>query len=201
MSQSSPSFHQRLKQLEPRRQQAFMAALCERMLPNYIFYNRALYADSSGQGDLYGLRVILDLVWEHLLVKGARIDFDRQAEKLAELEPPAEDDSFGARRALEAVVALSALLDTLRGEASEAVLEVSRASRSGVRAYIELTEGEEDAVRLGELVRSHSLMADENDFQDAVLEAVEGPLGRDELKTLRRLGRNEGVSNLGLTLD
>ncbi|ATJ81211.1 YjaG family protein [Halomonas beimenensis] len=186
-------FFQRLQALPPRRQQAFMAALCERLVPNY-----ALYAEATGQGDVKGLRAVLDLVWERLAVKEARIDFERQAEKLAGLEPPAEDDSFGARRALEAVVALSALLDTLRGEAPEAVLEVSRASRGGVRAFIELTEGEEDAERLAALVREHPLMADENDFQDAVLEAVEGNLDRDALKALRRLGRNEGVSNLGL---
>ena len=193
MSQSSGGFFQRLQRLEPRRQQAFMAALCERLLPNY-----ALYAETTGHGDIKGLRAVLDLVWERLAVKEARIDFERQAEKLAELEPPAEDDSFGARRALEAVVAISALLDTLRGEAPEAVLEVSRTSRGGVRAFIELTEGEEDGERLAALVREHPLMADENDFQDAVLEAVEGDLGRDGLKALRRLGRNEGVSNLGL---
>ncbi|MDI5984003.1 YjaG family protein [Halomonas sp. M4R5S39] len=196
MSQASGGFHQRLQRLEPRRQQAFMAALCERLLPNYV-----LYAQTCGHGDPHGLRVILDLVWERLVVHGAKIDFERQAEKLAELEPPADDDSFGARRALEAVVALSALLDTLRGEAPEAVLEVSRTSKGGVRAYIELTEGEEDAGRLAVLVRDHPLMADENDFQDAVLEAVEGPLDRDAIKLLRRLGRNDGVSNLGLSMD
>jgi uncharacterized protein len=194
-------FYQRLQELEPRSQQAFMAALCERLLPNYVFYYQGGNAQATGQGHPAALRAILDLVWERLAVKGAKIDFALQAEKLAELAPPADDDSFGARRASEAVAALSALLDTLQGEAPEAVLEVSKASRGGVRAFIELTEGEEDGQRLAELVRGHPLMADENDFQDAVLEAVEGPLGRDELKALRRLGRNEGVSNLGLSLD
>ncbi|MFP4137677.1 MAG: YjaG family protein [Halomonas sp.] len=190
-------FFQRLKDLEPRRQQAFMAALCERLLPNY-----ALYAQTAGQGNPAGLRVILDLVWERLSVREARIDFERQAEKLAELAPPEDDDSFGARRATEAVAALSALLDTLQGEAPEAALEVSRASRGGVRAFIELTEGEEDGERLAALVREHPLMADENGFQDAVLEAVEaGPLDREALKALRRLGHNEGVSNLGLSAE
>ncbi|MBB3332545.1 hypothetical protein BDK63_003440 [Halomonas campaniensis] len=189
-------FHQRLQALEPRAQQAFMAALCERLLPNY-----ALYAQTAGHGSPAGLRAILDLVWERLSVREARIDFALQAEKLAELAPPEGDDSFGARRATEAVAALSALLDTLQGEAPEAVLEVSRASRGGLRAFIELTEGEEDGERLAALVREHPLMADENDFQDAVLEAVEEPLGRDELKALRRLGRNEGVSNLGLSAE
>lgn len=189
-------FYQRLQALEPRRQQAFMAALCERLLPNYT-----LYAQTAGQGSPRALRAILDLVWERLSVKEAKIDFALQAEKLAELAPGEEDDSFGARRASEAVAALSALLDTLQGEAPEAVLEVSRASRGGVRAFIELTEGEEDGERLAALARGHPLMADENDFQDAVLEAAEGPLGRGELKALRRLGRNDGFSNLGLAPD
>ncbi|TDB02079.1 YjaG family protein [Halomonas marinisediminis] len=190
-------FFQRLQGLEPRRQQAFMAALCERLLPNY-----ALYAQTAGQGNPAGLRAILDLVWERLAIAGAKIDFERQAEKLAELAPPEDDDSFGARRATEAVAALSALLDTLQGEAPEAVLEVSRASRGGVRAFIELTEGEEDGERLAALVREHPLMEDENGFQDAALEAVEeGVLDRDALKALRRLGHNEGVSNLGLSAD
>ncbi|EPC02907.1 hypothetical protein L861_24175 [Litchfieldella anticariensis FP35 = DSM 16096] len=196
MSSTSQGFHQRLRQLDQRRCLAFMAALCERLMPNY-----ALYAEQTGEGDTHALRNILDLVWEHLLVKGAKIDFERQADKLAELEPPVGDDSFGARRALETVVALSAVLDTLRGESPDAALEVSLASRSGVRAFIELTEGEDDDARLAVLVREHPLMADEHDFQDTVLEAVEGELDRDALKRLRRLGRNEGVSNLGLTLD
>lgn len=193
---SSSGFNQRLRDLDTRQRQAFMAALCERLLPNY-----ALYAENSLQGDVHGLRVTLDLVWEALSVRGARIDFERQAEKLAELEPPADDDSFGARRALEAVVALSALLDTLRGDAEEAVFEVSLASRGGVRAYIELTEGEDDETRLAALVREHPLMDDEQAFQAAVLDAVESHrLDRDILKALRRLGRNDGISNLGLSL-
>ncbi|SDM39777.1 hypothetical protein SAMN05192555_112152 [Franzmannia pantelleriensis] len=197
MSASAPGFNQRLRQLGPRQRQAFMATLCERLLPNY-----ALYAENSGHGDVRGLRVILDLVWESLAVREAKIDFERQADKLAELEPPADDDSFGARRALEAVVALSALLDTLRGDAEEAVFEVSLSSRGGVRAFIELSEGEEDDARLAELVRGHPLMEDEQAFQGEVLDSVERhPLDRDTLKALRRLGRNDGISNLGLSLD
>ncbi|MGQ7248855.1 YjaG family protein [Halomonas sp. V046] len=191
-----PGFNQRLQALSRPQQQAFMAALTERLLPNY-----ALYADTTGHGDLAGMRAILDLVWEQLSVKNAKIDCDLQAEKLAELEPPAADDSFGARRALDAVVALSAILDTLRGDSPGAVLEVSRVSKSAVRAFIELTEGEEDGEKLAKMVKQHPLMEDENDFQDAVLEGAEDELGKKELKALKRLGRNDGVSNLGLTLD
>ncbi|SHM30504.1 YjaG family protein [Vreelandella subglaciescola] len=189
-------FYQRLQQLTLPAQQAFMAALCERQLPNY-----ALYAQTTGCGDTHALKAVLDLVWEQLSVRGASIDFARQAEKLVECEPPADDDSFGARRALDVVVSLFSLLDTLRGEAPEAVLDVSRTSRAGVRAFIELTEGEEDAQRLALLIRDHPLTDDENGFQDAVLDAVSQPLNKALLKDVRRLGKNDGVSNLGLSLE
>ncbi|MBE0463188.1 MAG: YjaG family protein [Halomonadaceae bacterium] len=189
-------FYQQLQVLPLAAQQAFMAALCERLLPNY-----ALYEQTTGQGDGHTLRTVLNLVWERLSVPNASIDFARQAEKLAECEPPAEDESFGARRALDAVVSISALLDTLQGDSPEAVLDVSRTSRAGVRAFIELTEGEEDAQKLALLIRDHPLMEDENDFQDAVLEAVSEPLSKAALKEIRQLGRNNGISNLGLSLD
>ncbi|WKD27700.1 YjaG family protein [Halomonas sp. KG2] len=189
-------FYQRLQQLPLPAQQAFMAALCERLLPNY-----ALYQQTTGLGDEHTLQTVLSLVWERLSVSNASIDFARQAEKLAECEPPEDDESFGARRALDAVVSVSALLDTLLGESPEAVLDVSRTSRAGVRAFIELTEGEEDAQALALIIRDHPLMADENDFQDAVLDAVSEPINKTSLKEIRQLGRNNGISNLGLTLD
>ncbi|MFG6668444.1 YjaG family protein [Halomonas sp. HNIBRBA4712] len=189
-------FYQLLQTLPLTAQQAFMAALCERLIPNYT-----LYEQTTGHGDSHTLKTVLSLVWERLQVPGASIDFARQAEKLAECEPLPEDESFGARRALDAVVAVNALLDTLQGEAGEAVLDVSRTSRAGVRAFIELTEGEVDAKKLALIIRDHPLMEDENDFQDAVLEAVSGPLDKAALKELRRLGRNGGVSNLGLSLE
>nr|WP_298380892.1 YjaG family protein [uncultured Halomonas sp.] len=199
MSQASPlGFKTRLRQLNRRQQLAFMAALCERLLPNY-----ALYVQMTGQGDVQGLRVILDLVWEALQVRDARIDFARQAEKLAGFEPPDDDDSFGARRATEAVVALSAILDALQGDAPEAPLEVSQVSRNGVQAFIEMTEGsdDDDAERNAARLRDHPLMDEEHDFQAMVLEHAETTLDREALKSLRRQGHNEGVSNLGLSLE
>lgn len=191
-------FKARLRQLDKRQQLAFMAALCERLFPNY-----ALYVQMTGQGDVHRLRVILDLVWEALQVREARIDFALQATKLVELEPPIDDDSFGARRAVETVVALTALLDALQGDALDAPLEVSQVSRNGVQAFIEMTEGqdEDDAERIGARLRAHPLMDDEYDFQAAALEAADAELEREALKALRRLGHNEGISNLGLSLD
>ncbi|GHB33213.1 YjaG family protein [Salinicola rhizosphaerae] len=195
MSQAGGGFNAQLRHLDTRQSIAFMAALTERLVPNY-----ALYASMSGSGDPRVLNNVLDLVWERLKVKSAKIDFDKQAEKLAAAEPPEADDSFGARRATETIMALTTLLDTLRGDAPESVLDVSQVSRNGVRAFIEMTEGSEDAERLNALFREHELMQDERDFQTAVLEAIQEDPQLKHLDALRTLGRNQGISNLGLTL-
>ncbi|WP_106475793.1 YjaG family protein [Phytohalomonas tamaricis] len=202
MSTENASLEVRLDGLEGRAAVAFMATLTERLLPNYM-----LYAELGGQGDTKSVRVMLDLVWEALNVRDAKIDFARQADKLTEIEPDIdEDQSFGARVALDTTMALSCCLDALQNalqkkKDSESPVEVSRLSIGGVARYIELSEGDGlDDDALTAHIEAHALMADECAFQYVVLELVEqAPLDRDRLRELRRLGRNEGVSNIGLS--
>jgi uncharacterized protein YjaG (DUF416 family) len=201
MTQPVPGFRARLEALAPVRRTAFMATLTERLLPNAGFYAEA-NGTASALETTRELRKLLDLVWEQLRVRDAKIDFSLQAEKVTAFEPDEHDDSFGARRALEAVMALTACIDVLISEEPEAALKVSRLSADGVRALIDLQAGEgiEQEV-LEAMIREHPLMVDERDFQDAVLESVEAPrLERDDWRALKRLGRNEDVSNLGLSL-
>lgn len=201
MTQPVPGFRARLEALAPVRRTAFMATLTERLLPNAGFYAEA-NGTASALETTRELRKLLDLVWEQLRVRDAKIDFSLQAEKVTAFEPDEHDDSFGARRALEAVMALTACIDVLISEEPEAALKVSRLSADGVRALIDLQAGEGiEQEALETMIREHPLMVDERDFQDAVLESVEAPrLERDDWRALKRLGRNEDVSNLGLSL-
>ena len=67
--------HLRLEKLESWQHVTFMACLCERMYPNYaMFCQQTEFAD----GQLY--RRILDLIWETLTVKDAKVNFDSQLE-------------------------------------------------------------------------------------------------------------------------
>lgn len=192
-------FEKRLRALSSSQALAFMAALSERLMPNY-----RLYAELGDAGDTHGVTSILALVWESLGVRNASINFERQAEKLAACEPPDDDDSFGARIARDLTLALSACMDVLSGPAVEAPVDVSRLSIGGIERFIEMSAGEaigDDAER-ETLIDTHELMTDERAFQLAVLESVETQtLDRAGLRELRTLGRNEGVSNLGLTAE
>nr|WP_115855592.1 YjaG family protein [Kushneria indalinina] len=195
----APGFEKRLRALSPRQALAFMASLSERLMPNY-----RLYAEIGATGDAHGVTSILALVWESLGVRDAKINFERQAEKLAACEPPEDDDSFGARIARDLTLALSACMDVLSGPAGEAPVDVSRLSIGGIERFIEMSAGEaiNDDVERETLIDDHALMSDERAFQLAVLERVETQtLDRAGLRELRELGKNEGVSNLGLTAE
>lgn len=198
-TQIEAGLERRLADLSSRQGLAFAAALCERLMPNY-----RLYADMEGEGDVHSVRTLLDLIWEALGVRDARIDFSRQAQKLIECEPPDADERFGARAAGDLTLALSACLDDLIAGSGEAPIEVSRLSLGSVERFIELQAGEAvmDDTRREALIESHELIADERAFQKAVLEALEtAPLDRPRLRTIRALGRNEGFSNLGISLE
>ena len=105
--------HLRLEKLESWQHVTFMACLCERMYPNY-----AAFCKQTGFGDGHIYRRILDLIWETLTVKDAKVNFDSQLEKLEEAIPAADDfDLYGVYPAIDACVALSELIHSrLSGE-------------------------------------------------------------------------------------
>ena len=132
--------HLRLEKLESWQHLTFMACLCERMYPNYqVFCRETGFTDPT----LY--RRILDLVWETLTVKDAKVNFDSQLEKLEEAIPDASQfDIYGVYPAIDACVALSELIHSrLSGESLSHAIEVSKIS-VGTVATLEMTQAERE---------------------------------------------------------
>ena len=115
--------HLRLEKLESWQHLTFMACLCERMYPNYQVCCR-----ETGFTDPTLYRRILDLVWETLTVKDAKVNFDSQLEKLEEAIPYASQfDIYCVYPAIDACVALSELIHSrLSGESLSHAIEVSK---------------------------------------------------------------------------
>lgn len=128
--------HLRLERTESWQHVTFMACLCERMYPNY-----AMFCQQTGFGDGQIYRRILDLIWETLTVKDAKVNFDSQLEKFEEAIPSADDfDLYGVYPAIDACVALSELVHSrLSGETLEHAVEVSKTSITTV-AMLEMTQ-------------------------------------------------------------
>lgn len=113
-----------------------MACLCERMYPNY-----QMFCQQSEFTDAKVYRSILDLVWETLVVKDSKINFDNQLEKLEEIIPSADDfDFYGVYPAIDACIALGEVVHAkLSGETLSHAIAVSETSIRTV-AMLEMTQ-------------------------------------------------------------
>ncbi len=188
--------HLRLEKLESWQHVTFMASLCERMYPNYHEFCR-----QSGYGDGANFRRILDLVWETLVVKDAKVNFDLQLEKLEEYIPAADDyDLYGVYPAIDACVALSELLHSrLSGETLEHAITVSETSIRGV-AMLEMTEAGREMTE--EELNALPAVEQEWDIQWEIFRLLAACENRDIdlIKGLRADLREAGISNIGVNL-
>lgn len=189
--------HLRLEKLESWQHVTFMACLCERLYPNYwAFCQQTQFADAQ----LY--RRILDLIWESLTVKDAKINFDSQLEKLEEAIPLADDfDVYGVYPAIDACVALSELLHSrLSGETLEHAIEVSETSITTV-AMLEMTQAGREMTdeELGAL----PAIEEEWDAQWEIFRLLAACEERDLdlIKGLRSDLREAAISNIGIKIE
>ena len=171
-----------------------MACLCERMYPNYaMFCQQTEFAD----GQLY--RRILDLIWETLTVKDAKVNFDSQLEKLEEAIPAADDyDLYGVYPAIDACVALSELIHSrLSGETLEHAIEVSKSSITTV-AMLEMTQAGREMT--DEELKENPAVEQEWDIQWEIFRLLADCEERDIelIKGLRADLREAGESNIGI---
>ncbi|MBT0728409.1 YjaG family protein [Rosenbergiella australiborealis] len=189
--------HLRLAKLESWQHVTFMACLCERMYPNYqVFCQNSHFADAQ----LY--RRILDLVWETLLVKDAKINFDNQLEKFEEAIPSGDDfDFYGVYPAIDACVALSELVHSrLSGETLEHAIAVSETSVTTV-AMLEMTQCGRELT--DDELKENVAVIDEWDAQWEIFRLLADCEERDLelIKGLRQDLREDGISNIGVLFE
>ena len=187
------SFNAQLRDLSPKQARVFCVAIAERMLPNYRIFAEQFDAEMYQKA-----RAILDVAWEALIVPKVRVDFEKQAEKLLELQPdPVLDQSLASYLGLDAILAVEICLLVSQKSDDEQV-SISRLSRSTVARFLEVSEPEFVNMKLSE----HPLMKYEHDCQNEILDYVlnNAELGSQSIKELRQLIKAQEVSNIGLEL-
>ncbi|MCC5852493.1 MAG: YjaG family protein [Alkalimonas sp.] len=196
-----PTNFQRLRELNLYQQVAVAATLMERMLPNYQLFSQVM-----NYGDASLLRHTLDLVWEWLAVKKAKINFSRLADELAEVTPEINHfDCFGVYPAVDTATALDALLNGIEQRDGAELVNVAKISQASVARLIEYESAELDITSEAELkqhVRKHPLMQYEMDCLAELLEQVSAVRQFDwaQVKLLQQWVAERGVSNLGMEL-
>lgn len=187
----------RLEKLEPWQQITFMVSLCERMYPNY-----AMFCQTTEFAEARVYRDILDSIWELLTVKNAKVNFERQLEKLEEMVPNAEEFEFyGVYPAIDACMGLAELLHALldRDLLHEAVFNISQQSVMTV-ADLEVAQGSEEITNQNQ--KENEAVCEEWDIQWAIFRPLRDCLERDIdlIKDLRAELREESISNIGVQL-
>ena len=187
--------HKRLENLESWQHLTFMAALCERMAPNFKLFCQM--NELSAEAKTY--QNILNLVWEYLTVKDAKINFENQLEKLETIIPDVNDyESFGVVPALDACQALAEILHAIiAGETLERAVEMSLISLGTVTSLLETETGRDwlDS----ELKESEDIQA-ELDVQWQIYRLLKECEKRDIelILDLKNEIRAEGISNIGI---
>ncbi|WP_118795531.1 YjaG family protein [Haemophilus haemolyticus] len=187
--------HKRLENLESWQHLTFMAALCERMAPNFKLFCQM--NELSAEVKTY--QNILNLVWEYLTVKDAKINFENQLEKLETIIPDVNDyESFGVVPALDACQALAEILHAIiAGETLERAVEMSLISLGTVTSLLETETGRDWSE--SELKESKDIQA-ELDVQWQVYRLLKECEKRDIelILDLKNEIRAEGISNIGI---
>ena len=187
--------HKRLENLESWQHLTFMAALCERMAPNFKLFCQM--NELSAEVKTY--QNILNLVWEYLTVKDAKINFENQLEKLETIIPDVNDyKSFGVVPALDACQALSEILHAIiAGETLERAVEMSLISLGTVTSLLETETGRDWSD--SELKESEDIQA-ELDVQWQIYRLLKECEKRDIelILDLKNEIRAEGISNIGI---
>lgn len=192
---------QRMRELGFYQQAAVAATLLERMIPNY-----QLFAEVTETGDGALVRHSLDMVWEWLQVKRAKINFERIQEELELVTPEVTNfDVFGVYPAVDAITALDMMLNGIREQDSAEFIHVAKISQASVARLIEHQTEEAEVTSEAELkkiVRDHELMQYEMDCLSDLLDICSQikEFGRDDIKDLKQWVTEQGVTNLGMEL-
>ena len=190
--------HKRLENLESWQHLTFMAALCERMAPNFKLFCQM--NELSAEAKTY--QNILNLVWEYLTVKDVKINFENQLEKLETIIPDVNDyESFGVVPALDACQALAEILHAIiAGETLERAVEISLISLGTVTSLLETETGRDWSD--SELKESEDIQA-ELDVQWQIYRALkEAEKHNVELiSDLKNALREEAVSNICIKIE
>ncbi|EPJ44210.1 MAG: hypothetical protein OFPII_36570 [Osedax symbiont Rs1] len=180
---------------------AYCTAVAQRQFPNF-----ALFSAIVEFGDAKKMANMLDGLWQSLAPGGAHMNFALQLTKVEDNMPDLEKfDMYGAAPALDAITCLHAAVSCAIQPEYEEAVTIGLVSRETVASFVEMSEGDDQMsdAEIMRLISSHQLMEQEDDFQAAVIEQLQNAksVNQELLASLKELANNQGVSNIGISID
>ncbi|CAG8998865.1 MAG: hypothetical protein CENE_00825 [Candidatus Celerinatantimonas neptuna] len=190
----SASFLRQLEQLPRLSRLLFCACLTQRMMPNF-----QLFALSSGFAPENILQKYLDLFWEYLSYRGAKINFAIQYENFEQYIPDVQNfDMFGVYPAIDCCVSLELLFNGILSADSDEAAHASQISMGSIVKFLEMQFADSLS---DEQLAQQPLVQAELKFQERCYHLAcnfeQKPV---YIKEVKHFARNEDVSNLGICL-
>ena len=182
------------------RETAFLLALAERALPNL-----QLYLENAYEQDAQAWSDLMSRSWKDLIERPSEDGIVELLDAVtAPLESLEQDENYGAIPSLDCLwLWEQALLSELNREVKRAS-EASQRSLETVTGFIEFSEGQDvDEQALIKLFDRHPLTEREFSFQAELADSLRGATRAQDavIRAVRELACDEGVSNIGISLD
>lgn len=189
---------ERLKKLDSKRQIAFGALCCERLLPNYLAFQQ-----DAGWGDVAPVRKALDSVWSFFYDQQLSSQEIKDVTASCEAAAPNSDDfvSLYVTSAQDACFAVCGLLDYLLENDVDKVVQAATYATDSVDLYVQEIEGlSPNDPQLEQKILMHRLMQRELVQQEDDLKAIElaPSMSREFINQRTASWNNNGKSNLDL---
>ncbi|MGI9273606.1 MAG: DUF416 family protein [Endozoicomonas sp.] len=194
------TFQRKLQRLSGWKLTAAAAAVTERSWPNF-----ALFAELADFGEPADVRHSLNMLWDHVAGHQSAKNFERLLEKLEPNVPDLDEfDMFGAIPAHDAVVSLICAVNCAMTPSSDETASALTLSLSTVGKFIKYTEADElKGTELSQYIEQSEAYLQQQGFIEEVLKILEQQKKQNPefMMQLRRLSQNEGVSQLGISLE
>jgi len=196
---SAARIREDLKLLDGKRRLAFGALCCERLLPNYLAFEK-----DAGWGDFASVRESLNYVWRYIFGEIKVLDEIAGAISSCELAAPSSDKftSLYVTAAQDACFSVCSLLDCIVDEDVGKIVQVATYATDSIDLFIQETDRiDPNDPDLEMKILAHPLMQRELERQESDIAALRGAedISRDFLDH-RKMSNGDGeIGNLSLS--
>jgi len=188
----STPINDQLTNLQAWQQSVFCMALAEQNITHFKMFSQAI----ESENDLIAEN-ILQLFWEKMTVKGAKINFTIQEENFDAIIPETSDHEFyGVYPAVDYCVITNCIFNSFTSKSKEEALNASQTSFATIASFIELQTDEEiDEATLVE----EPLFIEQLEVQKTILKMLDSERSPELIKSIRTYIRSLESTNIGIS--
>lgn len=184
--------NEQLTTLQSWQQSVFCIALAEQNITHFKMFSQAIDSENDKIADN-----ILQLFWEKLTVKEAKINFTIQEENFNAIIPEINDhDFYGVYPAVDYCVIVDCIFNSFTSKSTEEAFNASQTSFATIASFIELQTDEE--IDEAELV-VEPLFIEHLAVQQTLLKMLDNERSPELIKSIRTYIRSLESTSIGIS--